>query len=704
MLAGALLAPLMLGAQGRACTPGPTALVLSGGGAKGIAHIGVLREMDDRGIRPDLIVGASMGALVGAMYASGWSGAELDSVVRTVPAARLFGGHEPRGPVAWGSLLPLVLWVEGDRGFAIQNSQVPEAAVNGLLNELMLRGNLRARGDFDRLPTPLRVVATDLADRSVVSISGGDLAQAVRASIAIPLVFTPQLVDGRMLADGGLSANIPVAVARGEGMERVIVVDVTEEPEIDSLNLASPLVVADRLLNWLFRQPADSLEDGDVRIRPAINGFRALDFSPRVIDSLIAVGRAAAAEAFDRMDCAGNGSGLREIRPLPRRVGSVVTADSNDAGAVLLFKRALAIDDGRTIDTRLLVERIRSLSAREVFGEVWLGPNGLGDTLLLTPTLRRLPQRVAGFGLVYDTELGGRLWAGFLDRRVPVVNGEGSAVLALGRFNQDLELSLRRQTILGQPDFTPVLTLELGHENVRRFDSAGIELAADDYESRLMMAGLERQLPAGFRLTVGGILHRWQEVSLLTRIRNDDEALGGRVVLEKLTASRNRLARGEVTVTDDYALARMEIRFRGALGPFRLEQMVRLGIGRDLPAGETFALGGDEGFPGLHLGERRGDREAFTSLALSRRIIGPLRLRLTGAIGRVVFDRNPAALSAPPDAGFTPTGNGILGTDGVLIGGRVGVGADTPVGPVRVEYGWNDGGREALFLRVGRWF
>ncbi len=703
-LAALLFTPGLAAQNGNACAAGPTGLVLSGGGAKGIAHIGVLRELDDRGIRPDMIVGTSMGAMIGAMYASGWSGADLDSLVRTIPASQLFGGHEPRGPVAWGALLPLVLWVEGERGFAIQNSQVPEAAVNGLLNELMLRGNLRARGDFDRLPTPLRVVATDMADRSVVSIAGGDLAQAVRASIAIPLVFTPQLVGERMLSDGGLSANIPVAVARSEGMNRLIVVDVTEVPEIDSLNLASPLVVADRLLNWLFRQPPDSLGDGDLLIRPGINGFRALDFSLPVIDSLIALGRNAAATALDGWNCGPGLAPPRTIVPLPRRVTQVVTADSNDASAVLLFKGSLVLDDDRAIDIRLLTERIRALAAREVFGEVWLGPGGSGDTLLLVPTLRRLPQRVAGFGLVYDTELGGKLWAGFLDRRVPVVNGEGSAILALGRFSQDLELSLRRQTILGQPDFSPVATLSFNHENVRRFDGIGVELAADDYDASIAMGGLERQLPAGFRLTVGGLLHRWEEVSLLTRVHSQHDAIGGQVVLEKLTASRNRLARGELTATDRYALAKLEIRFRGAFGPFRLEQMVRTGIGRDLPAGETFSLGGDEGFPGLHIGERRGDREAFTSLTLSRRVMGPLRLRVTGAIGRVVFDRNPAAMVAPDDGGANFVGRGILGSDGVLLGGRIGVGADTPVGPLRVEYGWNDAGREALFLRVGRWF
>src|SRR5690606_23315634 len=135
----------------------------------------------------------------------------------------------------WGARLPLLIWEEGERGFALQGASIRQSSVNALLNAMLLKANLQARGDFDRLPIPLRVVATSLADRSAVVIGGGDLAQAVRASVAIPLVFTPETIDGQLLTDGGLVANIPVAVARAAGAGRVIVSDVTDLPA-DSLN------------------------------------------------------------------------------------------------------------------------------------------------------------------------------------------------------------------------------------------------------------------------------------------------------------------------------------------------------------------------------------------------------------------------------------------------------------------------------------
>jgi NTE family protein len=275
------------------CRRAPTALVLSGGGAKGLAHIGVLRVLDSLGIRPDLVVGSSMGAIVGGMYASGYTGREIDSMARSLPIADLFRTYQPRAPRSLGPVQPLVVWEQGDRRFNLQSATVIEAEVNALVNAAMLRGNLLARGNFDSLPIPFRAVAADLTDRSVVVLRGGDLARAVRASFAIPLIFTPESLNGRILADGGLVANIPVAVARNAGAQRVIVSDATERLS-DSLDLYSPLVLADRLLGFLFQQPADSVRPGDILVRPDVEGFTGLNFSPASVAALIRRGTAAA--------------------------------------------------------------------------------------------------------------------------------------------------------------------------------------------------------------------------------------------------------------------------------------------------------------------------------------------------------------------------------------------------------------------------
>jgi|CXWL01.1.fsa_nt_gi NTE family protein len=687
-------------AQAPACRPGVTALVLSGGGAKGLAHVGVIAALEAAGVHPDLIVGTSMGAMVGALYAAGYRAQQIDSLARGLAARDIFRTKELRGPVAWGSLLPLMLWEEGDAGFSIQSPAVRQYQVTAALNGAMLHGNLLARGDFDLLPIPLRVVATNLRDRSVVVLRGGDLAQAVRASIAIPLVFSPEKIGALTLTDGGLSANIPIAVARREGAVRVLVSDVTERPP-DTLDLDSPLVIADRLLNWLFRQPPDTLVAGDLMIRPKVDGFRALDFSPDAVDSLIRLGRMAGDSMVMRWGCRDLAATRRPAVPMPRLLAGLQGPATDPSGSRLL-RRALALDAPRAVDEAELQQQLFSLGEREIFRELWLGPVGRGDTVRLQPILRRLPRRVGGIGIAYDTEYGGRVWGGFVDRNLPIVHAEASGVLALGRFRRDLNLLGRRQTLLGRAVFSPVLTLGLHGEDVRRFDRAGDELPPDNLKQLVATAGVERFLGRDLRISVMGEARSWDAVDLQTRLRGSASAMGGRLVVERRSDDRDQLARVEAAYTSVYRIVTTELRSRTEWGGVRLEPHLRLGVGEELPVPLTFALGGTDGFPGLHLGERRGDREAFAALALSGAVVGPLRLRVLGAVGRTAMGAVPSTL-LPEVAGAFSHG-GLFDRGGWLTGLRIGLGSDTPLGPVRVEYGWNDAGREALFLRVGRWF
>ena len=142
---------------------------------------------------------------------------------------QLFRTYQPLAPrIARHAAAAGALGAGGAAASHLQSAAVVEAEANALVNAAMLRGNLLARGNFDSLPIPFRAVATDLAHREPVVHGLGDLAQAVRASIAVPLLFAPELRDGRYLTDGGLSANMPVAVARAAGAERVIVSDATE--------------------------------------------------------------------------------------------------------------------------------------------------------------------------------------------------------------------------------------------------------------------------------------------------------------------------------------------------------------------------------------------------------------------------------------------------------------------------------------------
>ncbi len=303
-----------------------------------------------------------------------------------------------------------------------------------MLNAAMLRGNLIARGHFDSLPIPFRAIATDLGDRSAVVLDAGDLARAVRASIAIPLVLTPERVDGRFLADGGLVANIPVGIARRLGAARVIVSDATESLA-DSLNLYSPIRVADRLLGFLFHQTPDSLAATDIYIRSPVDGFASLDFGSRRVAQLIEVGaRAATLALAHRADC--NSRGPEPRAPIPLMLDTVLTPGANRAERRLLL-RLLGLSSRHDIDVRTLRSRVRRLADSETFDAVWLQPTGSADRVSLELLPVRAAHRAAGLGLVYDNELGGRMWLGAVDRNVFARSIEGSALLQIGELRRE---------------------------------------------------------------------------------------------------------------------------------------------------------------------------------------------------------------------------------------------------------------------------
>ncbi len=206
-------------------------LVLSGGGARGMAHIGVLKVLDDLKIPIDCIAGTSMGAIVGGLYASGMTALEIEATMRSLDWQEAFRDAPPRRDLAFRRK-------QDDRNFLVRlplglkHGQIllPKGFIQGQkLQETLRQLTLPFSNstDFDLLPTPFRAVATDLETGKAVLMEKGDLAIAMRASMSAPGVFAPVELNGRLLVDGGLAENLPINVARAMHADVLIVSDVS---------------------------------------------------------------------------------------------------------------------------------------------------------------------------------------------------------------------------------------------------------------------------------------------------------------------------------------------------------------------------------------------------------------------------------------------------------------------------------------------
>jgi NTE family protein len=287
-------------------------VVLSGGGARGIAHIGVLKVLEDLKIPIDCIAGTSMGAVVGGLYASGMNAREIESTMRSVDWQEAFRDTPPRRDLAFRRK-------QDDRNFLVRlplglkhgQILIPKGLIQGqklqeTLRQLTLQFNDST--DFDKLPTAFRAVATDLESGAAVLLDKGDLAIAMRASISAPGVFAPVDYQGRLLVDGGLAENLPINVARAMNADILIVSDVSF-PLQARAQLDSALSISNQMLAILVRKDSDrqrsSLNPEDVLIEPILGSTTSTDFTATL--GTIVRGEEAARRAAEKLAALGVG-------------------------------------------------------------------------------------------------------------------------------------------------------------------------------------------------------------------------------------------------------------------------------------------------------------------------------------------------------------------------------------------------------------
>ena len=274
--------------------PPKIGLALSGGGAKGIAHIGVLRVLEDAGIRPDYITGTSIGSVMGGLYAIGYSVDEMERLALELDWNYYFNDELKRTD------LPIEERYNSDRyqlklGLENGSVQLPKGFIQGQKMGLLLsKLTFPAHGidDFDEFKIPFRCVATDAETGDPVVLKSGSLAKAMRASMSLPSIFEPMELNDKLLIDGGVVRNLPVIEALDMGADIVIAVDITS-PLYKKEGLVSLVQVLEQTSSYkLVESVAIQKQLADVVISPNIEGIGTLDFEKG--DTLLHLGRQAA--------------------------------------------------------------------------------------------------------------------------------------------------------------------------------------------------------------------------------------------------------------------------------------------------------------------------------------------------------------------------------------------------------------------------
>lgn len=304
------------------------AVVLSGGGAKGMAHIGALKVIERAGIPIDIITGTSMGSIIGGMYACGHGAQELDSVVRRQDWSYVLSDRED---LSHQSLRER----EKQNTYVISKSLSLGKPTTGSVGGIIMGKNIvtlfdaltspyNDSIDFNTLPIPFACVATNVVDNSEVVFHSGILSQAMRASMSIPGAFAPVRQGDMVLVDGGLRNNFPADIAREMGADIIIGVDVQSEPKKAS-GLTSASTILLQIVDFNCKNKYDeNMKITDVPIRVNTTGYSAASFTSAAIDTLIRRGEEAAMKNWDRLVELRTrlGTGRRELRP---RIANVRT-------------------------------------------------------------------------------------------------------------------------------------------------------------------------------------------------------------------------------------------------------------------------------------------------------------------------------------------------------------------------------------------
>ena len=423
-------------------------VVLGGGGAKGASHIGVLKYIEELGIPVDYVAGTSMGSIIGGLYALGYDPDEMTELISNIPWNEYIGNKIDRKTMSEESrrrnstLLLTVPFnlnsLKNHNPNATLLSSLPSAYVNNsalinLFNGLCI--GYQEAMDFNNMPIPFACVATDLITGEEVVLREGVIPQAMRASMAIPGVFSPVIIGNHVLVDGGLVNNFPADVLREMGADIVIGIEVTSEKTFTAEMLQSlPQVMARLLTNVTNAKRKENRELCDIHIVPDISGYGMLSFTPDAIETLVGRGYTKAQEYRDQLmaikqqidQAAGHpvGKELQAPSSLNLMSDSVMISEININGIDARHNPWMARKGGLEANNRYsktdIEKAVNIYRGTGCFDDITYNiieidslhkgsSNKLSENYALTINMKPAKPHVMGLGTRYDTEEGAAL-------------------------------------------------------------------------------------------------------------------------------------------------------------------------------------------------------------------------------------------------------------------------------------------------------
>ena len=700
-------------------------LVLGGGGARGAAHIGVLQELERMRVPVDAVAGISMGAIIGGLYASGMTPDELAETVGSLDWADAFSDDQRRESQRYRRK-------QDDRDYPIglelglqdRELRLPRGAISGQKVALILRSLTLGTPqdiDFDDLPTPFRAVAADLVTGDQHELASGDLAQAIRASMAAPGVIAPVDIDGRTLVDGGLGGNVPIEAIRRMDVDVIIAVDV-EFPLYEPEQLNTALDVSYQMLTILIRNQTQaqlaSLDSDDIVIRPELGQFGSTDFAN--ISRVVEPGAEATRGLASRLQALAVSEAeyathlqQRQARstPLPEQLDFVRVSAEGQLDPEVLRARVQAARGDKIDSTRLEADAgaLYGLHVYDRVGYRLVDDDGRTGVEFVG-TGRSFGNNYLKFGMSLQDDFEGSTAFDVSARLTR------TAINSLGaEWRTDLQLGT--QPLL-RTEFYQPLSFDSRFFIAPRFETGQTNFnvfSADDRLARYRLTGTELALDVGRELGSWGELrfgafrgHLDASLKVGDPLLPDiDAATGGvfaRLAFDTLDDAQipTNGIRGQIQYLDsssafgadsDVDSLETTLSFVHSFGRHVIELggVVNVSLEDTDQVQNFYPLGGFLRLSGLARGEISGPHAAVARAVYYRRF---------GETGGSLFEI-PLYVGASLEAGNVWQRRSDIGFDESITSGSLFVGLDTYFGPLYLAAGIAEGGRTNFYLSLG---